>query len=450
MKTSRFTALALSSSATALLLLTASCASTPDVVTPEIPPVASFTYAGQQFPLDTITFTNTSTNANTYYWDFGDSANSTETSPRHPYVQTGTYTVKLRAMGVGGTNNIAKPITISKCFQGVVEVPSAISTPTTWDGCHVYRITNAQVNVNAPLTIEAGAIVKFDNGAGLLAATGTITANGSSANPIIFTSWKDDSFGGDNNGDGTTSFPHKGDWHWISFGTSSGNSLNYCKVLYAGSGSVDAERALTMGNGANNVLTNSVIAHTAGGANQTAAALDMARCQHSCVATGNTFFDNGHPVIIGVASDFDNSSVFHNPVNPSETNLCNGIFVDCADITATDATWSATEVAFVFGGWSGNSWYMPTTVKRTLGDNVVLKFHRGPSTTGFSFYIPVGISQLVNYNGPGVEFTAYEDDSRKGDTNGDGPSTGTSGSWEGIETAGPNWYGWSNIHFAAH
>ncbi len=336
------------------------------------------------------------------------------------------------------------------CTPTVVEVGASISTATTWDACHIYHITNLQVNVNAPLTIEAGTVIKFDKDAGMLSATGTITANGTAAKPIIFTSWKDDSFGGDNNGDGSATKPQKADWHWISFGKSSGNTLNYCKILYAGSGSVDVERALNMGDGTNNSITNSVIAHTAGGATQGAAALDMARCPHSCIATGNTFYDNGHPVIIGVASDFDNSNVFHNPANTSQTNICNGIFVDCVDVTAVDATWSNTEVAYVLGGWSGNSWYMPTSVKRTLGDNVVLKFATHTPTPGFSFYIPAGVSQLVNYSGPGVEFTSYEDDSRKGDTNGDGVSSGTNGSWEGIETTGPNWYKWSNIHFATH
>ena len=339
---------------------------------------------------------------------------------------------------------------VTNCFLGVVEVGATISAPTTWDACHVYHIANLQVNVNAPLTIEAGTVVKFDNQAGILAATAAITANGTATNPVIFTSWKDDSYGGDNNGDGSATSPQKADWHWISFGTSSGNTLNFCKILYAGSGSVDLERALNMGDGANNSITNSVIAHTAGGANQTSAALDMARCPHSCTATGNTFFDNGHPVIIGIASDFDNSSVFHNPDNVSQTNLCNGIFVDCVDVGAANATWSATEVAYVLGGWSGNTWYMPTTVTRTLGDNVVLKFATHTPTPGFSLYIPVGVSQLINYNGPGVAFTSYEDDSRKGDTNGDGVSAGTTGSWDGIETSGPNWYAWPNIYYAAH
>ncbi|MDP4220857.1 MAG: hypothetical protein Q8916_02530 [Bacteroidota bacterium] len=357
----------------------------------------------------------------------------------------------LTALVLLGSSCSKKADTVTPdCVPTVVEVTAPITVATTWDACHIYHISNMEVNVTAPLTIEAGATIKFDKGAGMLAAGGTITANGTAAKPVVFTSWKDDSYGGDNNGDGSATTPQKADWHWISFGNSSGNSLNYCKILYAGSGSTDLERAVEMGDGANNSITNSVIAHTAGGTMQVSAALDMARCQHSCVATGNTFFDNGHPVIIGVASDFDNSNIFHNPDNVSQKNVCNGIFVDCVDATAVTATWSATEVAYVLGGWSGNSWYMPTNVTRTLGDNVVLKFHKGPSTTGFSLYIPSGVSQLVNYNGTGVEFTSYEDDSRKGDTNGDGASTGMNGSWEGIETSGPNWYPWTNIHYAAH
>ena len=84
-----------------------------------------------------------------------------------------------------------------------------------------------------------------------------------------------------------------------------------------------------------------------------------------------------------------------------------------------------------------------------LGDSVVLKFARY-TTPGFSLFIPQGTSQIQNYNGLGVVFTAYTDDSYLGDSNGDGPSSGTPGYWEGIQTTGPIWYHWPNIFFAAH
>ncbi|MCW3127168.1 MAG: hypothetical protein JWO03_2826 [Bacteroidetes bacterium] len=336
------------------------------------------------------------------------------------------------------------------CVKEVVEVGATISTPTTWDSCHIYHCAYFPA-ISAALTIEAGTIVKFDDQKGLTVMNGgTLTVRGTAAHPVIFTSSRDDSYGGDNNGDGNATTPQKGDWQHITFGTSSGNSIDYAKILYAGSGTTGLERALNMGDGANNSLTNSVIAHTAGGVDQSYAALDMSASQISCVATGNTFYDNGHPVLIGIASNFDNSNTFHNPANTAQTNAANGIFVSCVAIDQESATWGNTEVAYVLGGWSGNSWAMATGKVLTLGNNVVVKFNTHTPTPGFSLLMPDGSVQLQNYNGTGVAFTAFSDDSRKGDTNGDGLSAGSAGYWEGIFTNGPTWYSWSNIYFAAH
>jgi PKD repeat protein len=448
----------------ALILFISSC--TKEILKDIIPkePIANFSYSGQPVTGSIISFTNSSSDATSYSWDFGDPTSpsgntSTDANPQHIFTTANDFTVTLTASGQGGTNIISKTLHVQSQCRIVEEVGSSIDVATTWQSCHIYHCANF-VTVNAALTIEAGAIVKFDALKGItVMGSGKITANGSSTNPVIFTSSKDDNFygsdnnGGDTNGDGTGTIPQKGDWHWITFGTSSGNSLDYCKILYAGSGTTNLERALNMGDGANNSLTNSVIAHTSGGINQSYAALDMSYCPQSCVAQNNTFFDNGHPVIIGISTDFDNSNTFHNPDNVAQTNVCNGIFVDVvhAPDQAALMTWSETEVAFVLGGWSSNSWAMDGGLgkKLVLGDNVVIKFVRS-TTPGFSLLMPDGSVQLQNYNGPGVAFTAYTDDSLKGDTNGDGPSSGTAGYWEGIYMAGPVWFTWSNIHFAAH
>lgn len=337
------------------------------------------------------------------------------------------------------------------CVKTVVNVSAAITTATTWDSCHIYHVSGF-LGLSAPLTIMAGTIVKFDAQKGIVVngGGGQLIVGGNAEHPVIFTSLKDDSYGGDSNGDGSATTPQKGDWQFITLGTTSDNSFDYCHILYAGYATANSEQALNMGSGADNFFRNSVIAHTAGGAEQRLAALNMSGCPQSSEAQWNTFFDNGHPVLIGTSTDFDDSNIFHNPDDASETNLCNGIFVDCThnQDQADLMTWSETEVAFVFGRWYGNSWTFDALKILELGDNVVIKFARY-TNPGFSILFPDGgTGQISNYDGPGVEFTSYGDDTYKGDTNGDGFSTPEL--WGGISYPGINWYQWSNIHYQEH
>lgn len=74
-------------------------------------PVASFTSSSVlsacSTPL-TVQFTNTSTGANSYVWNFGDGTTSTVASPSHTYTVTGSFNVTLTASnGVGGCSAAA-------------------------------------------------------------------------------------------------------------------------------------------------------------------------------------------------------------------------------------------------------------------------------------------------------------------------------------------------------
>jgi len=60
-------------------------------------PVAAFSYTGQTVTGATITFQNSSLNANSYSWDFGDGTTSTAANPTKTYSTQGTYTVRLTA-----------------------------------------------------------------------------------------------------------------------------------------------------------------------------------------------------------------------------------------------------------------------------------------------------------------------------------------------------------------
>jgi PKD repeat protein len=62
--------------------------------------LAKFSWTLSQTPGE-VNFTNESTNAQTYEWNFGDGSASTQKNPVHGYDQNGTYVVSLKAFGQG-------------------------------------------------------------------------------------------------------------------------------------------------------------------------------------------------------------------------------------------------------------------------------------------------------------------------------------------------------------
>ena len=84
------------------------------------------------------------------------------------------------------------------------------------------------------LIIEKGVAVKF-NFSSMLIISGKLIALGTKAEPIVFTSIKDDSSGGDTNGDGATSQPAPGDWSYLSINVGGEANLDYILIQYGGS-----------------------------------------------------------------------------------------------------------------------------------------------------------------------------------------------------------------------
>ncbi len=76
----------------------------------------------------TASFTNTSTNATSYNWDFGDNTSSTETNPTHTYMDDGTYTVQLIATNNCGSDTTSQTVVI-------VTAPTAAFSSDVTSGC---------------------------------------------------------------------------------------------------------------------------------------------------------------------------------------------------------------------------------------------------------------------------------------------------------------------------
>ncbi|MBN8676879.1 MAG: PKD domain-containing protein [Chitinophagales bacterium] len=88
-------------------------------------PVAGFTSATNGL---TANFTNTSSGATSYSWDFGDNSGSTDANPSHSYTADGTYTVILSATNACGTVTSTQTVTVATA-------PTAGFTVSTNAGC---------------------------------------------------------------------------------------------------------------------------------------------------------------------------------------------------------------------------------------------------------------------------------------------------------------------------
>lgn len=88
-------------------------------------PTAGFTSAVNGM---TATFTNTSSGATSYSWDFGDSNTSTNPNPSHTYSSDGTFTVTLTATNACGSTTFTQTVTITLA-------PTASFTATPTSGC---------------------------------------------------------------------------------------------------------------------------------------------------------------------------------------------------------------------------------------------------------------------------------------------------------------------------
>jgi PKD repeat protein len=95
-------------------------------------PEAAFSYTSEEL---TVTFNNSSINAESYNWDFGDSNTSTESDPVHTYDTAGTYQVVLEATAGELTDTSEQEIAVSGAATLVVEKEGIVKVfPNPADG----------------------------------------------------------------------------------------------------------------------------------------------------------------------------------------------------------------------------------------------------------------------------------------------------------------------------
>jgi PKD repeat protein len=100
-------------------------------------PIANFNtnITNGNVPL-TVQFTDLSTDATEWGWDFGDGATSTEMNPTHTYLAAGVYTVNETVSNTNGTNSMLATINVLK------------------KGLPIANFNTNITNGNVPLTVQ--------------------------------------------------------------------------------------------------------------------------------------------------------------------------------------------------------------------------------------------------------------------------------------------------------
>lgn len=334
-------------------------------------------------------------------------------------------------------------------------VSGNITTNTTWDSNTIY-IVDGQLNVsaNVTLTIPAGTIVKFYPTVGM-GIWGTLDVQGTAANPVHLTSIKDD-IGGDTNGDGNSTSPHRGDWGAVEVWL--GGEVNFIHTKLSYTGWYFWETSVAVKNSGGEVyVENSEIKHGLKGAFENLnGSLHINNSIIEKFDESGLHVDGGEVLLegstVGYVNDFGfslsggelavknnnfintykgtalitNTDGFINENNSAGGEGKKGYFLEA---TPGGAVWKNDGIPFVI---SGNI-TIPANETLTIEPGVVVKgFKQYWPLNNASFTIEGKLIALGSSTNP-IHFSSIHDDSVGGDTNDDADMySPNSLDWEGI------------------
>ena len=348
------------------------------------------------------------------------------------------------AFSIYGT--VAEDLTIAESINGFPYVIAGLIT----------------VNDGVILTIPAGELVKMS--AGQIQVNGSLYCNGTADEPIVFTSFKDDSYGGDLNNDGIATSPAPGDWYSISLSGNGGNDgighIEHTRMIYGGAnynGQYAAFYAYRTDQGyfRNNIVMNSIY-HGAYIAEVTG--LDFhdnvfEECSSHGIYNQNASFDilnsvcinNGASGIylIGTSTSSnvqgcqlsgngewalkaDNAQIMEFSGNSGNGNFYNAFGIYGTTVESLEMSEAKSGFPYVVRG----------ILKVSVGDTISVPAGEIIKLTAGTFDVEGSLIANGHIKDP-VVFTSFKDDENGGDLNNDGQVVGPSpGDWQSIYVNG--------------
>jgi hypothetical protein len=327
----------------------------------------------------------------------------------------------------------------------VVNACGIIAANTTWTAGNVYVLNACTLTVNAgaTLTVQAGTVVKLGYSGGYygrIYVYGGLVSQGSAGAPVTFTSYQDDSVGGDTNGNGGATTAAKGDWQFIQFQAGTSGSFTYTNLGYGGGasnglvnvydqGTVSMDHVSISQSASHGLWTqNATVPFTSGSASHNTwgglcyDGLDPSR---NLSVTGNTFTGNG------TRAGYLNFRSANPPVLDFRNNSTSGNGLNGFEVWGTVASSLS---------WDNTGGVPLTLVGNTLtvGEGAILTLSPGTNvklgnTGGYygRFYV-YGELRAVGTAVSPISFTSTKDDAHGGDTDGAGGAA-AKGDWQFVQ-----------------
>ncbi|MEK7066345.1 MAG: right-handed parallel beta-helix repeat-containing protein, partial [Patescibacteria group bacterium] len=180
-----------------------------------------------------------------------------------------------------------------------------------------YIIDNrtTQIIAGKTLTLEPGVVLKFNMGK--ISAVGNVVANGTADNPIVFTTFADDTYGGDT--DGVVATPVKGTWFGVELYTGStappageaGSSFDHTIFRYGGNYGTGTYKKAMLYAETSPTISNSIFEYSKG--------YGVSLKDSGSIVSGNTFryntgttYSMGLYALNGIAGSITNNTFSDN------------------------------------------------------------------------------------------------------------------------------------------